>query len=486
MGAVVLLLLNDHVLRWNWPSWWTGKLGDFAWLLFAPFLVMAALALIPRHGEWRAPWGEDRIALAGFALTGLVFALMKTLPAAHQAGLRALSWLVGAPFTLRRDPSDLLALVALPLAWWVWRVSARAADRRPAYGGWVVLAVGALASVANSPLPFAPLDCLIKLPDGTIQVTHSRGGVLYETEDGGLSWSLATEFRELQNEYWGDCSPEQTPGSQSWQFTIPDDPLIVYRFTPGRMIERSEDGGQTWKRELNVSVSEAEETYYRNAMNRFGFITGPLDAIVDDSTGNLIVAMGFQGVLIRTDDGHWTWVAIGDHFFRVRMWQPQIVFKLLLVEFILATAVLPLMGGTLSLHIRKAHAFRFVLQLIAWGFWLSMVIFSPALVFPSYGVGLVLVYYFPLVLIAALITGIWGLVITLRHSSEVARFIWKQAGLSILFFTVPYIAWAENLLPRYILAMILALIFTAGSVYINSRRLKELLTSDQTIETSKE
>jgi hypothetical protein len=28
------LLINDHLLREFWPSWWTGKIGDFAWLLF--------------------------------------------------------------------------------------------------------------------------------------------------------------------------------------------------------------------------------------------------------------------------------------------------------------------------------------------------------------------------------------------------------------------------------------------------------------------
>ena len=28
IGAIGLLLLNDHILRIHWPSWWTGKLGD--------------------------------------------------------------------------------------------------------------------------------------------------------------------------------------------------------------------------------------------------------------------------------------------------------------------------------------------------------------------------------------------------------------------------------------------------------------------------
>ena len=48
IGSVMLLLLNDHVLRVLWPSWWTGKLGDFTWLVFFPFVLAAILAwLIP-------------------------------------------------------------------------------------------------------------------------------------------------------------------------------------------------------------------------------------------------------------------------------------------------------------------------------------------------------------------------------------------------------------------------------------------------------
>ena len=44
--ALFLLFLNDHVLRVLWPSWITGKLGDFAWLFFAPFALAALLALL--------------------------------------------------------------------------------------------------------------------------------------------------------------------------------------------------------------------------------------------------------------------------------------------------------------------------------------------------------------------------------------------------------------------------------------------------------
>jgi hypothetical protein len=37
LAAMALLLLNDHIFRVFWPSWFTGKLGDFAWLFFFHF-----------------------------------------------------------------------------------------------------------------------------------------------------------------------------------------------------------------------------------------------------------------------------------------------------------------------------------------------------------------------------------------------------------------------------------------------------------------
>ncbi|WP_322801274.1 hypothetical protein [Thermoflexus sp.] len=38
--SVLVRLLNDHLLIAHFPSFWTGKLSDFAGLFFAPFLVI--------------------------------------------------------------------------------------------------------------------------------------------------------------------------------------------------------------------------------------------------------------------------------------------------------------------------------------------------------------------------------------------------------------------------------------------------------------
>ena len=50
LGAVALLLVNDWLLKPLWQSdWTTGKLSDFAWMVFAPPLLAFVLSLIARN-----------------------------------------------------------------------------------------------------------------------------------------------------------------------------------------------------------------------------------------------------------------------------------------------------------------------------------------------------------------------------------------------------------------------------------------------------
>ena len=129
IAAIILLLVNDHVLRILWPSWLTGKLGDVAWLAFAPIVLAALLApFLPRRG--------NAAMVIAMASVGLVFALGNTVPAFLALILRSLEWLSGIPFRLQLDPTDLLTLPALALAWYVWRqpIPPRQGQRR---WGWV-------------------------------------------------------------------------------------------------------------------------------------------------------------------------------------------------------------------------------------------------------------------------------------------------------------------------------------------------------------
>lgn len=119
--ALVLLALNDHLLRHLWPSSFTGKLGDFAWLFFMSLVAAALLEIV---GQGRPARGRRLAGLAGFGLVSGIFALAETVPACHAAVVAAATDLFSFPVGWRRDPTDLIALVALAPAWLLWQRTA--------------------------------------------------------------------------------------------------------------------------------------------------------------------------------------------------------------------------------------------------------------------------------------------------------------------------------------------------------------------------
>jgi hypothetical protein len=141
LGAIALLLLNDHRWKLDHPGVVTGKLSDIAGLVFFPLLLQAAWELA--RAASRRPFHPSRRLLVGAVVaTGLVFTLVKTLPFAgtcYRWGLAALQWpfraLLAAdppplhPVALVQDATDLLALPALAVALAIgWP---RATGRRP-------------------------------------------------------------------------------------------------------------------------------------------------------------------------------------------------------------------------------------------------------------------------------------------------------------------------------------------------------------------
>jgi hypothetical protein len=76
IAAVALLLLNDHWLRHQHPSWLTGA-GRFRLAGLAPFISALFFALIvPR----RVRDHERIVGVVSFAAIGLWFVLAKTVP----------------------------------------------------------------------------------------------------------------------------------------------------------------------------------------------------------------------------------------------------------------------------------------------------------------------------------------------------------------------------------------------------------------------
>jgi hypothetical protein len=135
LGALAVLILNDHVLKARYPGWVTGKLSDVAGMIVFPLFACAICAIVIRRAD------RQRMVAVCVAATALGFALVKLWPPATHAcelTLGALQWpfsagLQGgfadlAPVAIVRDPSDLLALPFAAIALWLPRQIVPSAD----------------------------------------------------------------------------------------------------------------------------------------------------------------------------------------------------------------------------------------------------------------------------------------------------------------------------------------------------------------------
>ena len=144
MAALLLLVLNDHVLK-PWlvmPRWLTGKLSDFAGLFYFPLLLTASFnsAIWLWQRMLRRPMGTryplrraQLMAAAGLCCLG--FCAVKLSPFVAGWVMAAAGWLGGRQLRPVLDPSDLVALVMLPLSCLFGR---RFVEDRPAPGRGIV------------------------------------------------------------------------------------------------------------------------------------------------------------------------------------------------------------------------------------------------------------------------------------------------------------------------------------------------------------
>jgi hypothetical protein len=148
--ALALLIANDRWLKYAdlAPSWLTGKLSDLAGMVVAPVLLAVLLGVRRRGG-----------LLACHVAVGLVFAAIKLSPGCASVWSSAMG-LLGHPWTIVCDPTDLLALPILLVSWRTLlpymdpEASAWVPLQRSAVAG--LACVGLWASVATTDRPEPP------------------------------------------------------------------------------------------------------------------------------------------------------------------------------------------------------------------------------------------------------------------------------------------------------------------------------------------
>ena len=440
-----LLLANDFLLRRLWPSWWTGKLSDFTWLFIAPAFVAALLAwLVP------ARWSrQEKIAgLLAYGLTALAFTFLKTVPAFHETILQLWQSSLGFPAAAVIDPTDLLALSMLVFSAILWFREKPAPTRIP-LRGWLILPFFALLTMADAAAPDYGIACLSLNHN---QVIASAGYSTYASQDGGLTWAEAEPGSNVQ--------PCYSPGGK---MNVIDLPGAKLRGSVGAGVEISRDGGNTWQVEYRLSEnSQSMDSYYSyTAGGNPILIPGPLDAIYDPVSGNTLFAMGHQGVLVRREDATYTWVSVGSYN-RPDLASPSVFLTVLGRELDLSAALVLLLFATGALMIKKYHWAIKLLAILFWLVWLVGTISSPARTSGSEIQAIIGIIIW-VVLILALISGIWGAIALFRQHA------WRGFIMALtggIMFLLPYYFWYINAIPDYFIALMVALAIALASALV--------------------
>ena len=452
LAALGLMLVNDQVLRRLSPSWWTGKLSDIAWVFVVPFVAAALLAwLVPgknhpaRHEAWT-------FALA-FALTGMGFVLVKTIPAANDLATRIFYAISGQIPALRLDPSDLLALPALALSFWLWRSTRKPAHPLPdwqrAARVMVLLPAAMLVLLADAAAPDPGITCFAK--QGA-QI-YAQGGYdsSFVSQDGGITWQVHTPGAPI------DCAPKNAVAAAEWVEVPGPRPDSLYRYLPDAEIQVSTDAGKSWKTGLKFAkISAAERIYYLKSRQGSPIINpGPLDAIADPVSGNMLFAMGQQGILVHTAEGQWQWRQGGVYQRPEAFPSTDALFLLLGGMGFLALGLALLLYATLALRWTK-HWLRLVLLVLAWLAWLGVVVIFPPATSYSYSD---MISWLGILALGVIIVPL-TIEQTVRVAKRSPRDLPRLLGFALaagLLFLVPYFLWVTNVLPEFQWAMLLSL-----------------------------
>ena len=250
VAAMLVLLFNDYWLRWYAPSWWSGKLGDFAELFFAPFALGMMLALIVPS----SPRQERIVKIIAFGSSGIIFASAKTIPVFMELIDRILGTVLHMPVRWIADPSDLIALGSLVAAWWLWDHAPRSRDAAlpPVL---IASALAAMVMLGDAP---APLQGVVQFNVDGSSVTTYAGYKGFRSGDGGRTWAEDSTIKG--NSSFGVVH-------STAPVTVPQDANVWYRLTPGVSIERSEDGGKSWRMDYKIPPVSQAATFYAQGVS---------------------------------------------------------------------------------------------------------------------------------------------------------------------------------------------------------------------------
>jgi hypothetical protein len=301
--ALVVLIVNDHLLKAAFPGVVTGKVSDVAGLVVAPpFLASIVLVAVGRLSP-------GRVAVGSMAVVGIGFTLAKATNVG--ASVAGAGWSMLMPHAVVvADATDLLTLPALGAAWYTWhRTRGRALRGRTVrlVRVCVVLPATFLALSATT-AAWAPVAVAVVEVDGEIVlgealVTNSRHPSQLEqatasaSSADGLTW-----YRHTHAPTTPDLrGHEPTPTS-----CRPSDPRDCYRLVPGRLAMERGNDNDGWA--VDWQVSDRDLARLRSHYESFTRDLLACRSVLVHETGAgyvVVAACGRDGFVIRNTAGVW-------------------------------------------------------------------------------------------------------------------------------------------------------------------------------------
>ncbi|WP_061290881.1 hypothetical protein [Herbidospora cretacea] len=437
--ALVVLVVNDHLLKFTWPGVVTGKLSDVAGLIVAPALLDLVL----------------RNAKVSIAVTGVGFTLVKATETG--AWLASEAWsLVWGPSVILADLTDLLALPALCAAWW--------AARNPVPVGRTVVvllippAVLAVTATSAEQTWYAYSAYNVAERNGTI-VVHTRGGWGYWDTDepvyvstDGRTWSVVLSPAPAAVPSPSDCDGDR-----------------CYRIVPGRLAVEESTGG-AWTTAWEVSV-EAQDRLARANPPQYREDREATESLgVAAVNGVVVVANGGDGIAVRDTSGVWRRVGLGENGFREENALPLDVTAdydgVLPKNALLVAIAAALLALTVGVR-RTSFAWA---SLAGWlGCWGVLMERDHR----SYGI---VNLDFPMLLVLGIPAAVVVMTVSAGRAAP-PRWIWPVGwavgGLVWSLIMLPFVAWRAGYVPTYaqatVLAVVLSSVAAAGGAWVTWR-----------------
>ena len=300
--AVLVLLLNDLVLKALWSNpWTTGKLSDLAWVIFASPLLVTLLSPLAGVSVVR----QRVVFLTAYVGLPALYAAFNTIQPLHDwilGGFRLLTnGFAGSPL----DVTDSLVIpFGLAVALWVWKQSG--VERANLRTRLTLFAVGVavFATIATSPSPVDYGITSIEIGEGgTLMArSHNEAPSLeadYLSSDGGFTWTVqetSTFASALVSADRVDTprGPYIIEGPNVWYEPKEGSREVIYS-TPN------------WT-DANVWIQSKSTRFAVRAL-----ATQPYGMVYHEQSRNIIVAMGIQGVAVVTPNGKWAPVAVAHY-----------------------------------------------------------------------------------------------------------------------------------------------------------------------------